>query len=83
MQEPLRQERPIEKSTTAPRQGVTGHNVRYVLAVSLGVANHRPSGVVDLLRISVTSQRLLSCHPLGNSHVNGINAFEICKRLSL
>jgi hypothetical protein len=29
---------PIEKSTTAARQGVTGHNVRYVLAISLGAA---------------------------------------------
>ena len=27
---------PIEKSTNAARQGVTGHNVRYVLAISLG-----------------------------------------------
>jgi hypothetical protein len=31
-------ERPIEKSTDAARQGVTGHNVRYVLAISLGAA---------------------------------------------
>jgi hypothetical protein len=38
MQEPLRNDRPIEKSTIAARQGVTGHNVRYVLALSLGAA---------------------------------------------
>jgi hypothetical protein len=38
MQKPLGEERPIEKSTTAARQGVTGHNVRYVLAVGLGAA---------------------------------------------
>jgi len=38
MQEPLRQDRPIEKSATAARQGITGHNVRYVLAISLGDA---------------------------------------------
>jgi hypothetical protein len=38
MQEPQREERSIEKSTTSARQGVTGHNVRYVLAVSLGAA---------------------------------------------
>jgi hypothetical protein len=30
--------RPIEKSTNAARQGVTGHNVRYVLMISLGAA---------------------------------------------
>jgi hypothetical protein len=30
--------RPIQKPTNAARQGVTGHNVRYVLAVSLGAA---------------------------------------------
>ena len=29
---------PIEKSATEARQGVTGHNVRYVLAISLGAA---------------------------------------------
>jgi hypothetical protein len=29
---------PIVKSTTAARQGVTGHNVRYVLAISLAAA---------------------------------------------
>ena len=29
---------PIEKSTDAARQGVTGHNVRYVLAISLVAA---------------------------------------------
>jgi hypothetical protein len=29
---------PVEKSTTEARQGVTGHNVRYVLAISLGAA---------------------------------------------
>jgi len=27
---------PIEKSTNKARQGVTGHNVKYVLAISLG-----------------------------------------------
>jgi len=26
-------QRPVEKSTVAARQGVTGHNVRYVLVV--------------------------------------------------
>jgi hypothetical protein len=31
-------EQPIEKSTNKARQGVTGHNVRYVLAISLGAA---------------------------------------------
>jgi hypothetical protein len=29
---------PVEKSATEARQGVTGHNVRYVLAISLGAA---------------------------------------------
>jgi hypothetical protein len=29
---------PIEKSTNEARQGVTGPNVRYVLAISLGAA---------------------------------------------
>jgi hypothetical protein len=29
---------PIEKSTNKARQGVTGHNVKYVLAISLGAA---------------------------------------------
>jgi hypothetical protein len=29
---------PVQKSTNAARQGVTGHNVRYVLAISRGVA---------------------------------------------
>jgi hypothetical protein len=29
---------PIEKSTNDARQGVTGHNVKYVLAISLGSA---------------------------------------------
>ena len=29
---------PIEKSTNQARQGVTGHNVRYVLMISLGAA---------------------------------------------
>ena len=29
---------PIEKSTNAARQGVTGHNVRYVLMISVGAA---------------------------------------------
>jgi hypothetical protein len=28
----------VEKSATEARQGVTGHNVRYVLAISLGAA---------------------------------------------
>jgi hypothetical protein len=30
--------RPIEKSTNEARQGVTGHNVQYVLMISLGAA---------------------------------------------
>jgi hypothetical protein len=30
--------RPTEKSTNEVRQGVTGHNVRYVLMLSLGAA---------------------------------------------
>ena len=34
--------RPIQKPTNAARQGVTGHNVRYVLAVSLGAAEQPP-----------------------------------------
>jgi hypothetical protein len=38
MQKSLGEECPIEKSTTSARQGVTGHNVRHVLAISLGVA---------------------------------------------
>ena len=29
---------PIEKSTNEARQGVTGNNVKYVLAISLGAA---------------------------------------------
>jgi hypothetical protein len=29
---------PIEKPTDEARQGVTGHNVKYVLAISLGAA---------------------------------------------
>ncbi len=29
---------PIEKPANEARQGVTGHNVRYVLAISLGAA---------------------------------------------
>jgi len=32
------QDRPVEKSAIEARQGVTGHNVRYVLAISLGAA---------------------------------------------
>jgi hypothetical protein len=35
---PSPQEHPIEKPTNAARQGVTGHNVRYVLAISLAAA---------------------------------------------
>ena len=30
--------RPVTVSTSDARQGITGHHVRYVLAVSLGVA---------------------------------------------
>jgi hypothetical protein len=30
--------RPIEKSTNQARQGVTGHNVQYVLMISVGAA---------------------------------------------
>ena len=32
------QSKPVEKSANEARQGVTGHNVRYVLAISLGAA---------------------------------------------
>jgi len=35
---PLPSEKPTVKSTTQARAGVTGHNVRYVLMISLGAA---------------------------------------------
>ena len=41
--------RPIVKSTTEAREAVTGHNVRYVLMISLAGTAHRPGGVVVLL----------------------------------
>lgn len=31
-------ERPVQKTTTQARSGVTGHNVRYVLVIGLGAA---------------------------------------------
>jgi hypothetical protein len=37
-EEDMAQEEKQEVGVTKARQGVTGHNVRYVLAISLGVA---------------------------------------------
>ena len=31
------EQKPVEKSTVAARQGVTGHNVRYVLVISTAI----------------------------------------------
>ena len=64
---------PIEKSTNEARQGVTGNNVKYVLAISLGavVLNERVPAALALLPASM---RPVVTHQAGEKHLETLRA---------